>query len=500
MGILLLSSLSTLALILAVCLAVCLNRHCMRHVAPKAAADALDLVLRSTELRQTLAFDAVLRSPELRALVQANSAAAPRAAAFPRAPYRALAAPTTRPAPLVVRSPSSLQSPSNASSRSTLSWGEQHSEPYSHAAAAHAASGATAAEAVGTEAVGTDAVGADAATATAATAATALHSHRSVHPDHVHSHRSVHPDHVACLRRLKDDERVRSEASGFRSGIRSPRQALLGAMELRQALHACRAAQACNAAATAEGAAAVAAAAAAAERYYSKRAVPSSQKPIPSEPRSPPPRRSPPCRTPSQRSPPTPPSRAPSRALVKWTPSAPLAASPAVAPPNERAQGIKLIESRSFVMGHDRAADAVSPYPRTAALALAMADADDLDDELAAAQRGATRANRGGEGHARASGESGNFVFARSAAELDERQDEVRRRAAERAHRISDRYADDPPDERRPPSKRLTKLTRRPADRDDADALLSDRLSRLLLRVERQAERRFERKLGKLQA
>ena len=154
-------------------------------------------------------------------------------------------------------------------------------------------------------------------------------------------------------------------------------------------------------------------------------------------------------------------------------------------------------------MGHDRAADAVSPYPRTAALALAMADADDLDDELAAAQRGATRASRGGEGHARASGESGNFVFARSAAELDERQDEVRRRAAERAHRISDRYADDPPDERRPPSKRLTKLTkltRRPADRDDADALLSDRLSRLLLRVERQAERRFERKLGKLQA
>ena len=499
MGILLLSSLSTLALILAVCLAVCLSRHCMRHVAPKAAADALDLVLRSTELRQTLAFDAVLRSPELRALVQANSAAAPRAAAFPRAPYRALAAPTTRPAPLVVRSPSSLQSPSNASSRSTLSWGEQHSEPYSHAAAAHAASGATAAEAVGTEAVGTDAVGADAATATAATAATALHSHRS-----------VHPDHVACLRRLKDDERVRSEASGFRSGMRSPRQALLGAMELRQALHACRAAQACNAAATAEGAAAVAAAAAAAERYYSKRAVPSSQKPIPSEPRSPPPRRSPPCRTPSQRSPPTPPSRAPSRALVKWTPSAPLAASPAVAPPNERAQGIKLIESRGFViesqgfvMGHDRAADAVSPYPRTAALALAMADADDLDDELAAAQRGATRASRGGEGHARASGESGNFVFARSAAELDERQDEVRRRAAERAHRISDRYADDPPDERRPPSKRLTKLTKltkRPADRDDADALLSDRLSRLLLRVERQAERRFERKLGKLQA
>ena len=79
----------------------------------------------------------------------------------------------------------------------------------------------------------------------------------------------------------------------------------------------------------------------------------------------------------------------------------------------------------------------------------------------------------------------------------------VRRRAAERAHRISDRYADDPPDERRPPSKRLTKLTkltRLPADRDDADALLSDRLSRLLLRVERQAERRFERKLGKLQA
>ena len=468
----------------------------MRHVAPKAAADALDLVLRSTELRQTLAFDAVLRSPELRALVQANSAAAPRAAAFPRA----LAAPPMRPAPLVVRSPSSPQSPSIASSRSTLSWGGQHSEPHSHAAAAHAASGATAAEAVGTEAVGTDAVGADAATATAATAATALHSHRSVHPDHVHSHRSVHPDHVACLRRLKDDERVRSEASGFRSRIRSPREALLGAMELRQALDACRAAQACNAAATAEGAAAVAAAAAAAERYYSKRAVPSSQKPIPSEPRSPPPRRSPPCRTPSQRSPPTPPSRAPSRALVKWTPSAPLAASPAVAPPNERAQGIKLIESRGFVMGHDRAADAVSPYPRTAALALAMADADDLDDELAAAQRGATRASRGGEGHARASGESGNFVFARSAAELDERQDEVRRRAAERAHRISDRYADDPPDERRPPSKRLT---RRPVDRDDTDVIqapLSDRLSRLLLRVERQAERRFERKLDQLQA
>ena len=163
-------------------------------------------------------------------------------------------------------------------------------------------------------------------------------------------------------------------------------------------------------------------------------------------------------------------------------------------------RGFVMGHDRGFVMGHDRAADAVSPYPRTAALALAMADADDLDDELAAAQRGATRANRGGEGHARASGESGNFVFARSAAELDERQDEVRRRAAERAHRISDRYADDPPDERRPPSKRLTKLTRRPADRDDADALLSDRLSRLLLRVERQAERRFERKLGKLQA
>jgi hypothetical protein len=136
-----------------------------------------------------------------------------------------------------------------------------------------------------------------------------------------------------------------------------------------------------------------------------------------------------------------------------------------------------------------------------------MADADDLDDDLAAAQRGATRASRGGDGHARPSGESGNFVFARSAAELDERQDE-RRRAAERARGIADRYADrytdryadwyaeNPRDERRPPSKRLT---RQPVDRDDT-APLSDRLSRLLLRVERQAERRFERKLDQLQA
>jgi hypothetical protein len=140
-----------------------------------------------------------------------------------------------------------------------------------------------------------------------------------------------------------------------------------------------------------------------------------------------------------------------------------------------------------------------------------MADADDLDDDLAAAQRGATRASRGGDGHARPSGESGNFVFARSAAELVERQDE-RRRAAERARGIADRYAErytdryadwyaeNPRDERRPPSKRLT---RRPVDRDDTDVIqapLSDRLSRLLLRVERQAERRFERKLDQLQA
>jgi NAD(P)-dependent dehydrogenase (short-subunit alcohol dehydrogenase family) len=73
-------------------------------------------------------------------------------------------------------------------------------------------------------------------------------------------------------------------------------------------------------------------------------------------------------------------------------------------------------EKYTFVKG-----DATSPYPRTAALTLAMADADDLDDDLAAAQRGATRASRGGDGHARPSGESGNFVFARSAAELVER-------------------------------------------------------------------------------
>ena len=131
-----------------------------------------------------------------------------------------------------------------------------------------------------------------------------------------------------------------------------------------------------------------------------------------------------------------------------------------------------------------------TPLPRTAALTLAMAEAD----EAMPARPEGRLAPRAGHG--------GAFVFARSPMEMEL---EARRPAPRLTANRADSRASGAPLQAPPRAECRRHEVTRPALHAAAGSgpsdLLSDRLGRLVLRAERQAKRRFEQRIErKLQA